>query len=99
VLAKKQWPKVRFKEKRAITFKEHQAIIENEQNAERRAYYEFCWHLGGAQSDAASLRPTVAQRSVAGAGVWKYFTMQDSRIRLRLDRASDPQRNAVLTGL
>ncbi|MGO9201007.1 MAG: tyrosine-type recombinase/integrase [Limisphaerales bacterium] len=55
VLAKKQWPQVRFKEKRAITFKEHQAIIGNEQNPERRAFYEFCWHLGGAQSDVANL--------------------------------------------
>jgi hypothetical protein len=36
VLAKKQWPKVRFKEKRAITAKEHQAIIERELNPERR---------------------------------------------------------------
>ena len=55
VLAKKQWPKVRFKEKRAITWKEHQAIITSEMNPERRAFYEFCWHLGGAQSDVASL--------------------------------------------
>jgi integrase len=55
ILAKKQWPTVRFKEKRAITWKEHQAIIENEHNTERRAFYEFCWHLGGAQSDVASL--------------------------------------------
>src|SRR5580658_5117757 len=55
VLAKKQWPKVRFKEKRAITWKEHQAIITSEMNLERRAFYEFCWHLGGAQSDVASL--------------------------------------------
>src|ERR1039457_2934456 len=55
VLAKKQWPKVRFKEKRAVTLKEHQAIIEKELNPERRAFYEFCWHLGGAQSDVASL--------------------------------------------
>ena len=47
VLSKKQWPKIRFKEKRAI--------IENEANPERRAFYEFCWHLGGAQSDVASL--------------------------------------------
>jgi hypothetical protein len=50
VLAKKQWPKVRFKEKRAITVREHQAMIGNEQNPERRAFYEFCWHLGGAHS-------------------------------------------------
>jgi integrase len=55
VLAKKQWPKVRFKEKRAITWKEHQAIVASEGNAERRAFYECCWHLGGAQSDVATL--------------------------------------------
>lgn len=55
VLAKKQWPKVRFKEKRAITKKEHETIIGAELNPERRAFYEFCWHLGAAQSDVASL--------------------------------------------
>jgi integrase len=55
ILAKRQWPKVRFKEKRAVTFKEHQAIIASEGNAERRAFYECCWLLGAAQSDVASL--------------------------------------------
>jgi hypothetical protein len=30
ILAKKQWPAVRFQEKRAITWKEHQAIVERE---------------------------------------------------------------------
>jgi hypothetical protein len=55
VLAKKQWPQVRFGEKRAITLAEHRAIVANEHNPERRAFYEFCWHLGGAQSDVASL--------------------------------------------
>ena len=30
-------------------------IIANEANPERRAFYEFCWHLGGAQSDVARL--------------------------------------------
>src|SRR3984885_9593828 len=40
ILAKKQWPKVRFKEKRAITWEEHQAIIARELNPERRAFYE-----------------------------------------------------------
>ncbi len=55
VLPKKQWPKVRFKEKRAVTLAEHQAIIAGETNAERRAFYECCWHLGGAQSDVAEL--------------------------------------------
>jgi integrase len=55
VLLKKQWPKVRFKEKRAVTVTEHQAIVAAEKNAERRAFYELCWHLGGTQSDVANL--------------------------------------------
>ncbi len=55
ILAKKQWPKVRFKEKRAITWEEHQAIIAREFNPERRAFYECCWLIGGAQSDIACL--------------------------------------------
>ena len=55
VLPKKRWPQVRFKEKRAITALEHQAIVAAEQNPERRAFYELCWHLGGAQSDVANL--------------------------------------------
>jgi integrase len=56
ILAKKQWPKVRFKEKRAITWEEHEAIVQREANPERKAFYELCWHLGGAQSDIATLR-------------------------------------------
>jgi integrase len=56
VLPKKQWPKIRFKEKRAVTAPEHQAIVAAEHNPERRAFYELCWHLGGAQSDVAHLR-------------------------------------------
>ncbi len=55
ILPKKQWPKVRFKEKRAITPTEHHAIVTAEQNAERRAFYECCWHIGGAQSDVAAI--------------------------------------------
>ena len=55
VIPKKRWPAIRFKEKRAITLEEHQAIVAGEKNAERRAFYELCWHLGGAQSDVASL--------------------------------------------
>jgi integrase len=55
VLPKKRWPQLRFKEKRAITVEEHQAIVAAEHNPERRAFYELCWHLGGAQSDVANL--------------------------------------------
>ncbi|HWZ93925.1 MAG TPA: tyrosine-type recombinase/integrase [Opitutaceae bacterium] len=55
ILVKKRWPKIQFKEKRAVTFQEHQRIIEDENNPERRAYYECCWHLGGSQTDVAQL--------------------------------------------
>ena len=51
VIAKRAWPKMVHGEKRAITFAEHQRIIEREKNSERRAYYEVCWHVGGAQTD------------------------------------------------
>lgn len=56
VVPKKQWPKIHFREKRAITLDEHLRIVDREQNPERRAFYELLWHLGGAQSDIANLR-------------------------------------------
>jgi integrase len=55
VLAKKRWPGVVFKEKRAITLAEHLAIITREKNAERKAYYKLAWCLGASQSDLANL--------------------------------------------
>ena len=55
VLPKKQWPTVVYGRKRAITLEEHHAILTREQNPERRAYYELCWHLGGSQGDMAGL--------------------------------------------
>ena len=55
VIAKRAWPKVVYGEKRAITHAEHLKIIEREKNPERRAFYEVCWHVGGAQSDIANL--------------------------------------------
>jgi len=56
VIAKRAWPKTTAKEKRAISLDEHQKIIEREKNPERKGFYEICWHLGGSQSDMASLR-------------------------------------------
>lgn len=56
VLPKRQWPKVKFKEKRAITFEEHQRIIAAEVNPERKTLYQLCWHLGASQGDIASLQ-------------------------------------------
>jgi len=55
VLPKRQWPVVVYGQKRAITEREHQAIVARELNPQRRAYYELCWHLGGSQGDIASL--------------------------------------------
>ena len=57
VLPKKRWPAVKFKEKRGITLKEHLAIVEREQNSERRAFYKLAWHLGASQIDIAFLEP------------------------------------------
>jgi hypothetical protein len=53
VIPKRQWPAVCFKDKRAITWQEHQAIIEREPNPERRVFYQLAWHLGASQSDLA----------------------------------------------
>jgi len=56
IIPKKQWPAVRYQDKRAITFEEHRNIIRRETNAERQAFYELCWHLGGSQSDIVNLQ-------------------------------------------
>jgi integrase len=56
VLPKRQWPKVKFKEKRAIKLEEHQRIIAAEINPERKALYQLCWHLGASQGDIANLK-------------------------------------------
>jgi hypothetical protein len=55
VLPKRHWPPVRFKEKRGITFEEHRKILAREQNPAKRDYYSLLWHLGGAQTDIATL--------------------------------------------
>ncbi len=53
---KSQWPKVKFKEKRAITLEEHHRIIAAEVNPERKNLYQLCWHLGASQGDIAALK-------------------------------------------
>jgi len=55
VLPRKRWPVIHFKEKRAITREEHQAIVACEWNAERKAFYQVAWHIGASQSDIAFL--------------------------------------------
>lgn len=55
VLPKANWTKVQHKEKRAVTFDEHQKIIARELNPATRAYYQLLWYMGGAQTDIATL--------------------------------------------
>jgi hypothetical protein len=54
VLPKKRWPKIQFKEKRGVTFEEHQKILVCEFNPDLHAYYEMLWHLGVSQTNMAS---------------------------------------------
>ena len=56
IIPKRQWPKVKYGEKRAVTLEEHRKIIEREPNTERRVFYELCWHFGGSQGDIARLQ-------------------------------------------
>ena len=56
LLPKRQWPAVRFKDKRAITWDEHCRVVAREQNPERKAFYQLAWHLGASQSDLAHLQ-------------------------------------------
>jgi len=56
LVPKRQWPAVRFKAKRAITWEEHSQIITREKNPERKAFYQLAWHLGASQSDLANLQ-------------------------------------------
>jgi hypothetical protein len=56
VMPKKRWPAIKFKDKRGITWEEHQLIVAREQNPERKAFYQLAWHLGAAQTDLALLQ-------------------------------------------
>jgi integrase len=56
LVPKRQWPPVRFRDKRAITWEEHCRIVAREQNPERKAFYRLAWHIGASQSDLAHLQ-------------------------------------------
>lgn len=56
LIPKRQWPAIRPKPKRAITFEEHSRIVARERNPERKAFYQLAWHLGASQSDLAHLQ-------------------------------------------
>ena len=46
LVPKRQWPSVRFQDKRAITAEEHGGIVAPETNPERKAFYQLACHLG-----------------------------------------------------
>lgn len=54
-IPKKHWPKIKFRDKRAITLEEHQAILARQTNPVWNAFYQLCWLLGASQSDVAFL--------------------------------------------
>ena len=56
LIPKRQWPAVRFKDKRGITWEEHSKIVQREKNPELKAFYQLAWHLGASQSDLANLQ-------------------------------------------
>ena len=58
IIPAKLWPALHPASKRAITWEEHQRIVQAEKNRERQLFYELLWEIGAAQSDAASLDAT-----------------------------------------
>lgn len=53
ILPKQCWPRIPARDKRGITWDEHQQIISAEKNFERRLFYEVLWETGASQTDAA----------------------------------------------
>ena len=71
ILPAAYWPPLVYKDKRAITFEEHQKLVQREKNPEWKAFYELLWHIGGAQTDIATL--------TADAIDWKDWTINFHR--------------------
>ena len=65
VIPPKRWPKIKKKHRRAITLEEHQRILQNENNAERKLYYEI---LMPSQSSQASFLCPALRADDTGSG-------------------------------
>ena len=83
VIPRRQWPKIHFKDKRAITAEEHRRIVAREANPERRTFYELAWHLGASQSDVANLHAEDIN--------WTSQTITFERMKLRHRAVAPPQ--------
>ena len=90
VLPKRRWPAFKFKEKRGITLKEHQAIVARELNLERRAFYQLAWHLGASQSVGIEKDP---ERKLKWLSRQKAQT--DRQLKADSSRAIIPDENEV----
>lgn len=88
VLPKREWPKIEFKEKRAITLAEHQAIVASDPNAERRAFYQLAWHLGASQSDIAYLEASSVDWEAKAIGYARKKTGSIALMRLDAEMAA-----------
>ena len=67
------WPEAESKPKRGITAQEHDLIVNNEHNVEKKAFYELLWETGASQSDAANLKVENID--------WKARTLSYQRIK------------------
>jgi len=56
IMSSKNWPRPKTLKRRAITWAEHQQIINSTVNAEWRNFYDLLWEVGASQSDGAVLR-------------------------------------------
>lgn len=55
IIAPKLWPPIKKRSRRGITATEHAKIIQDENNEERRHFYQMLWEIGAAQTDTANL--------------------------------------------
>lgn len=81
IILRRQWPKVKHRETRAITLEEHQRILAAEGNPERKAFYWMCWHLGGGQTDMASLKAEDFDLESQTVTYWRQKTGQKCQMR------------------
>jgi integrase len=55
IISYKQWPRIRFQPRRAITADEAAQLVTTEKNAEWKAFLQMLWHIGTAQVDMAAM--------------------------------------------
>ena len=55
ILAYAQWPRLKYKTRRAITADEAQRLLDMEPHPEWKAFLQLLWHIGAAQVDMAAL--------------------------------------------